>query len=66
MASVCCWERQGNVWIFLPLPFVTVENWDGLWTAYNSGQRICAVPPSRMSEDVKRAVWEYFDRRVEL
>lgn len=57
---------MGNVWTLLALPCVTVEFIGGAWVACEHGVPIRAVGPGRSSDQVKRAVWEYFDRRVNL
>lgn len=64
------WSRRGNCWIFLPIPSVTVESvmtsrGPG-WAAHMNGRVMPGIRASKSSDQVKRAVWEYFDRRVEL
>lgn len=60
------WHRQGNVWRFIPVPGVTVAVSMGKWTAFLNNIAMNGIPASKSSDQVKRAVWEYFDRRVEL
>jgi hypothetical protein len=60
------WYRSGDIWNFLPVPGVTVAPFRGKWHAWIGNMPLRAVQPSANSEAVKRAVWEYFDRRVEL
>ena len=70
MQNASAWFRLGNTWVFLPIPSVTVESvmtsrGPG-WAAYMHGRVMTGIKASRSSEMVKRAVWEYFDRRMEL
>lgn len=60
------WYCQGNAWYFLPVPGVVVAPWMGKWTAFLSNVIMPGINRSTASEDVKRAVWEYFDKRVNL
>ena len=64
------WERSGSVWKFLPVPCVTVEpcmtSRGPGWQAMCSGKPLPSIKAHRRSDIVKRNVWEYFDRRVEL
>ena len=50
----------------LPVPGVIIAFSGGLWRAWEGGSPIRWIRPSKSSDVVKRAVWEYFDRRVEL
>lgn len=64
------WTRIDSVWHFNPIPSVTVvpcmtSRGPG-WCALCSGKPIPTIKPNRRSDYVRRAVWEYFDRRVEL
>ena len=64
------WSRSGNCWTFLPIPSVTVisvmtSRGPGL-AAFMHGVPLAGIKASKSSDQVKRAVWEYFDRRVEL
>ena len=60
------WYRIDNAWHFLPVPGCVVAPWQGKWTAFMSNCIMPQISRSTASEDVKRAVWEYFDRRVEV
>ena len=60
------WYRQGNVWRFLPVPGVTVAVFMGKWTAFLNNIAMKGIQASKRSDRVKRAVWEYFDKRVNL
>ena len=64
MTNAPLWERLGNTWHFLPIPGVCVIHDHGLWTAFCSGEPMAWIRRSARSEDVKRDVYEYFDRRV--
>lgn len=64
--SQSLWSREGNVCRFVPVPGVTVSPMRGKWHAWIGGMPMKEVRPSASSDAVKRAVWEYFDRRVEL
>ena len=66
MQNASAWRRQDNFWIFLPVPGVIIAFSGGLWRAWEGGSPIRWIRPSKSSDVVKRAVWEYFDRRVEL
>ena len=64
------WSRSGNCWTFLPIPSVTVESvmtsrGPG-WAAFMHGAPLAGIKASRSSDTVKRAVGEYFDKRVNL
>ena len=70
MQNASAWYRQGNTWIFLPIPSVTVESvmtsrGPG-WADCMHGRVMTGIRASRSSDRVKAAVWEFFDRRVEL
>lgn len=69
------WERSGNKWFLRPLPFVTVEpvgfaladgSVHNAWQAFCSGNPLDNMPISKNSEEVKRAVFRYYDDRLEL
>ena len=60
------WYRQGNVRRFLPVPGVTVAVFMGKWTAFLHNAPMKGIPASKSIDAVKRAVWEYFDKRVNL
>ena len=69
------WERFGNTWYFRPLRCVTVEpvcfalasgGVSYAWQAFCAGTPLATIPISKNSEDVKRAVYRYYDDRLEL
>lgn len=69
------WERVGNTWYFRPLRCVTVQPVgfvlaDGsvrnAWQAFCAGRPLENIPISKNSEEVKRAVFRYYDDRMEL
>ena len=61
------WIRNGNVWRFELLPWVTVEPApDGVWEARCGGKTIPFLPKSGSSVMVMAAAYKYFDERVEL
>ena len=70
MAMVYMWTRIDGVWRFTPIPGVTVEpcmtSRGPGWHALYGGKPIPTIRPNRRSDYVRRAVWEYFDRRVDL
>ena len=68
------WKRVWNTWYFLPLRCVTVEpvcfaHENGVsyaWQAFCAGAPLVNLPISKNSEEVKRAVYHYYDDRLEL
>lgn len=69
------WERRGNKWFLRPLPCVTVEpvgfaladgSEQNAWQAFCAGRPLNNIPISKNSDEVKRAVYRYYDDRLEL
>ena len=64
------WIRQGNVWMMLALPCVTVEAFGSsggaIWRACINGRPVGSIAGAPSSRDVMRRTEEYFERRVEL
>ena len=64
------WTRIDSIWYFTPVPGVTVEpcmtSRGPGWQALCGGKPIPSIKTHRRSDMVRRAVWEFFDRRVNL